>query len=181
MLGRAGEDAERTQGGVENVGPLRVTWRESLQVFILNLGETPIATDQQETKPVRYGKLPRVGRSPSDAASRFKQEPVLLDEGIVFGKANDPLVDAKLVEPLHAGEDDASRHENARSPGPQRARPVGSAGPCRPYRLLKVLPSLLERDARAAIERVREVLACAAHPALVSMAQAKRRNDFVGS
>ena len=106
---------------------------------------------------------------------------MLLDESIVFGKAHDPLVDAQIAEPLHAGNDDASGHENTCAPGPQRTRPVDATGPYRPDRLLKVVPSLLERDPLAAIECIREVPACAAHLALVFMGQAKRRNDFVGS
>ncbi len=106
---------------------------------------------------------------------------MLLDEGITFGKTHDPLVNTEIAEPLHGGNDDASGHENARAPGPQRARPVYVARPCRPDRLLEVLPSLLECDPQAAIECVRKVPACAAHLALVFMAQAKRRNNFVGS
>src|SRR5450756_2652896 len=106
---------------------------------------------------------------------------MLLHESIVFGKAHDPLVDAQIAEPRHTGNYDASWHENARSPGPQRTRPVYVAGPSRPDRLFKVVPSLRKRDPHATVECVREVLACASHLALVFMGQAKRRNYFAGS
>jgi hypothetical protein len=154
---------------------------ELLEVVILNIVESRIAANQQQAQSARYGEMPGVRRRPSNAFCRIQQQPMLLDEGIVFGKAYDPLVDAQLAEPLHAGDDDTGGHEDACAPGPQSARPVDTTGPHRPDRLLEVLPSLLERDALAAIECVREVLACAAHLALVFMGQAKRRNDFVGS